>query len=93
MSSLMNKKGQGMPLNVIVIAALVLIVLLILIFVFGGGIGKFTAGLKSCSGTCEDSAQCAQTGVVGVYTKGCTDSSGTSRPGYDYCCAKAAPTG
>jgi hypothetical protein len=42
---MMNKKGQGLSLNVIIIAALALIVLVVLIMVFTGRIGIFQSGL------------------------------------------------
>lgn len=41
----MNKKGQGLSLNVIIIAALALIVLVVLIMVFTGRIGIFERGV------------------------------------------------
>lgn len=41
----MNKKGQGLSLNVIIVAALALIVLVVLVMVFTGRIGIFEKGL------------------------------------------------
>ena len=41
----MDKKGQGLSLNVIIIAALALIVLVVLVVIFTGQIGKFTLGV------------------------------------------------
>ena len=41
----MDKKGQGLSLNVIIIAALALIVLVVLIMVFTGRIGVFDRGV------------------------------------------------
>ena len=48
---MMNKKGQGMSMNVIIIAALALIVLVVLIMVFTGRIGIFQVGLDKESQT------------------------------------------
>ncbi|MBS3098274.1 hypothetical protein J4209_05760 [Candidatus Woesearchaeota archaeon] len=48
-------KGQGLPLNAVIIAILVLVVLVVLIFIFTGQTGKFTKGLDSCpSNNCVD---------------------------------------
>lgn len=43
---MVNKKGQGLSLNVIIVAALALIVLVVLIMVFTGRIGIFTKGVE-----------------------------------------------
>ena len=43
------KKGQGLPLNVIIIAAIVLIVLVVLWAIFTGRMGKFSTGLEEQS--------------------------------------------
>ena len=42
---MVDKRGQGLSLNVIIIAALALIVLVILVVVFTGGIGRFEKGV------------------------------------------------
>lgn len=49
----MNKKGQGLPLNTIVIAALVIIVLVFLILIFTGRLGDFGLKLDDTSETCK----------------------------------------
>ena len=54
-----SKKGQGLPMNTIVIAALVLVVLVVLIMIFTGSMGGFVKGLrKDCvtdlKGVCGD---------------------------------------
>lgn len=52
----MNKKAQGLSLNVIIIAALALIVLIVLVAIFTGqigGFGKGTATVKSQAFSCE----------------------------------------
>ena len=46
----MDKKGQGLSLNTIIIAIVVLVVLVVLIMVFTGYFAKlFTPGVTSCS--------------------------------------------
>ncbi len=50
------KKGQGLPLNVIIIAAIVLIVLVVLWAIFTGRMGKFSTGLvkaEKCEPACK----------------------------------------
>lgn len=42
----MDKKGQGLSLNVIIVAALALIVLVVLVVVFTGRIGIFEEGVS-----------------------------------------------
>lgn len=48
----MDKKAQGISVNVIIIAAIALIVLVVLVAVFTGRFGMFTTGVKE-STTCE----------------------------------------
>lgn len=48
----MNKKAQGMSLNVIIIAALGLLVLVILAAIFVGRTGLFTKEVDKCTGSC-----------------------------------------
>ena len=43
----MNKKAQGLSINVIIIVAIALIVLVVLIAIFTGRLGIFILGLKS----------------------------------------------
>lgn len=45
-----NKTGEGLALNVIVIAAMVLIVLVVLIAIFSSRIGFYGKSLDSCPG-------------------------------------------
>jgi len=42
----MNKKGQGLSLNTIIVAAIVLIVLVVLWAIFTGRMGIFTSDLQ-----------------------------------------------
>lgn len=54
---LKGKKGQGMPVNVIIIAAIALIVLFILVTLFTGRTKIFAENLESCAskqGICKD---------------------------------------
>ncbi len=51
----MNKKSQGLSINVIIIVAIALIVLVVLIAVFTGRLGSFVGGLDetaSCTNSC-----------------------------------------
>jgi len=45
----LNKKGQGLSLNVIIVAALALIVLVVLVAVFTGRIGVTTQGIDKAA--------------------------------------------
>lgn len=45
-----NKKAQGLSLNVIIIAALALIVLVVLVAIFTGQIGGFGKGTQNITG-------------------------------------------
>lgn len=56
------KKGQGLPLNTIVIAIIVIVVLVAVIVFFTGGFGKIFAGTKGFESA-------TQTDVVGIQTK------------------------
>lgn len=44
----MNRKGDGLSLNVIVVALIALIVLVVLVVVFSSKMGNFTKGINSC---------------------------------------------
>ncbi len=51
----MDKKGQGLSINVIIIVAIALIVLVVLIAVFTGRMGGFVGGIDetaTCDNTC-----------------------------------------
>jgi len=45
---MLQKKAQGLSMNVIIIAAIALIVLVVLIMIFTGRMGLFTGGIKTC---------------------------------------------
>ena len=51
----MNKKSQGLSINLIIIVAIALIVLVVLIAIFTGRLGSFVAGIDetaSCQASC-----------------------------------------
>ena len=51
----MDKKAQGMSVNVIIIVAIALIVLVVLVAIFTGRLGSFTKGVDetaNCKATC-----------------------------------------
>ena len=60
----MQKKGQGLPINVIIIAVLALLVLVILALIFTGKIGSTVTQIDECKGQCVAPDQC-----TGVYKK------------------------
>lgn len=54
----LKKKGQGLPLNTIIIAIIVVVVLVIVILIFTNNIGGFARTANTCAakgGTCADS--------------------------------------
>lgn len=46
-----SKRGQGLPMNTIVIAAIVLVVMVVLIMIFSGSMGKWLEDLKTAKKT------------------------------------------
>jgi hypothetical protein len=62
----LNKKSEGLTLNVIVVAVLVLLVLIVLILIFTGKLSIFNIGVSTCPtnskpleiGATEDTANC-----------------------------------
>ncbi len=53
---MINKRSQGMPINVIVIAALALMVLVVLAFIFSNRFNIFSKTLQDCNskqGACQ----------------------------------------
>ncbi len=62
----LNKKSEGLTLNVIVIAVLVLLVLIVLILIFSGRLGLFNQGINQCPPGSQDDKplpKCAE-GVI-----------------------------
>ncbi len=55
----LNKKGQGLSLNTIIIAIMVIIVLVIIILITTGQLQKFTEGVNSNSGCVASGGYCA----------------------------------
>jgi len=56
----MNKKSQGLSINVIIIVAIALIVLVVLVAIFTGRLAMFTGGIKgttTCSISCQGIGQ------------------------------------
>ena len=61
---MLQKKAQGLSLNVIIIAAIALIVLVVLVMIFTGRMGGFTGTIAMCSnqgGECVTSGGCTST--------------------------------
>jgi flagellar basal body-associated protein FliL len=56
----MNKKAQGLSVNVIIIVAIALIVLVVLVAVFTGSLGNFTTTVKEQQG--DSSKLCSENG-------------------------------
>jgi len=57
-----NRRSQGMPVNVIIIAVLALIVLVVLTVIFTGRVRIFSSTLESCQakqGQCENGQLCS----------------------------------
>ena len=67
----MNKKAQGMSLNVIIVAALGLLVLVILAAIFVGRTGLFTKEISRCSGSCVASQQACSGTYDKIVSGGC----------------------
>lgn len=57
-----SKKGQGLPINVVILAALALVVLLVLFGILTGKIKWFGKGLSTCPGECLNQEDCANAG-------------------------------
>ena len=79
-----SKRGQGLPMNTIVIAAIVLVVLVVIVLIFTGSMGQFTGKLKDCNqngGICQEN-KCS-TNQVEIKRTNCED---TKDPELPYCC-------
>jgi len=59
----MNKRGQGLSLNTIIIAAIVLVVLVVLWAIFTGRMGGFAGALQDTEGK-QDTAESAVSGIL-----------------------------
>ncbi len=86
----MNKKAQGVSINVIIIAVIALIVLVVIIAIFLGRIGMFGAGVSECKGECKDELSCApgEAKLTGTFSK---DSTGRECAEDDICDRSRGP--
>jgi len=84
----MSKKGQGMPMNVIIIAALALLILVILAVIFIGRMGTTTKGVDQCKGTCVASSEdCTSKGAYNKVTnEPCYGADGKPNTDNPVCC-------
>jgi len=60
----LNKKGQGLPLNTIIISIIVIVVLVIVILIFTGQMARWFHTTSSCgaqTGSCVDANTCKGT--------------------------------
>jgi hypothetical protein len=74
------KKGQGMPLQLIVIAGICLIILVVLAVMFLGKASSFKKGVSTCDGTCETNrAKCLDSGGTPIPTDKCVDKNGMEK--------------
>ncbi len=71
---LSNKKGQGLPLNTIIISIIVIVVLVVVILIFTGQITLFNKTATDCAargGDCVPADKCdAPMGALGCTAKG-----------------------
>lgn len=81
----MDKKGQGISMNTIVIAAIALLVLVVLTVIFMGKITIFSANSADCiqnSGVCKPIANGCGEGYITYSANKCADTE------VDICCKK-----
>ena len=81
------RKGQGLPINVIIIAALLLVTLIVVLGIFTGKFGKFSRDVESCTikgGICRDN--CNEINEKAIEGS-CTDLTGKTSPNKK-CCIK-----
>lgn len=84
----MNRKAQGLSLNVIVLAAIAILVLLVLLFLLLGGSGSFRKGVSTCNGVCQSVKSSCSSSSVPIPMENC-DATGDGVPEVDgsgYCC-------
>lgn len=86
----MNKKAQGLSLNIVIIAAIAIIVLVIMVVIFGGRMRLFGRGISVCEGVCSATkAGCGDRAAIPI--KNCDDD-GDGEPnvkGDGFCCMEA----
>ena len=90
----MDKKAQGLSINVIIIVAIALIVLVVLVAIFTGRLGVFSGHLASETG--EPTKTCAQQNAEPKISSECKtkviiSSDSNTFEGDKVCCRKAAP--
>lgn len=66
----MNKKAQGLSINVIIIVAIALIVLVVLVAVFTGNLGSFSKTIGSTTG--DATKTCSEQGGTFKVQSACT---------------------
>jgi len=90
----MNKKAQGLSLNVIIIAAIGLLVLVVLAIIFTGRSGIFVREIEKCTGVCVmEKEDCAGT-YSRIVSQACDmneDGKWTLLAEDGYCCVTVAP--
>ncbi|RME78674.1 hypothetical protein D6774_00350 [Candidatus Woesearchaeota archaeon] len=81
----MDRKGQGLPITVIIVTVLALLVLVILSLVFTGKIGQSVGQIDECKGQCVAVGEC--TGQYKkVDTRGvCYNADGDQDPSLECC--------
>ena len=83
----MNKKGQGLSLNTIIIAIIVIIVLVIIILITTGQLQKFTQGINK-----QASDNCVEKGGICTTQEYCNSIQGTATEddtcGTKICCVR-----
>jgi hypothetical protein len=86
----MEKKGQGLSMNAIIIAALALLVLVVLAIIFMGQMGGNATDLRKCEsigGKCVEDRQCpAGWSKTTLSNVACLDSDGKADKVNQQCC-------
>jgi hypothetical protein len=89
----MDRKGQGLSLNTIIVAIIVLIVLVVIIMLFTGYFGtRFTPQVTNCAnsgGICTDGSDCG----TDAFGNPLRSISGTCPVDTQVCCAKGIGSG
>ena len=90
---MLNKKAQGMSMNIIVVAAIALIILVVLIVIFVGRTGKFAGSIEECKGSCVSSIDQCQGDYQRIDRLGkCLMSDGEPDPTNTHCCITVVPS-
>lgn len=89
----LNKKGQGLPLNTIIIAIIVIVALVVIILIFTGNLVNFNKGANAClqsGGVCMPTG--CKTGQEPVTTDAAREACGAGASTTGACC-RGIPTG